>query len=155
DKIDTAVQMGAKGGVIYKDKDWEKQLRAMLPVDRNYLDAVLDGAGGNIVQKSAKLLKAGGVISIYGMTIAPKMEWLMSAVLANIDLRGSTLGSKREFRNMVAFVNKHKIVPVVSRIIKGLDNLEAIDGLFAEMEGGKQFGKLVIEISDEHTAARL
>jgi D-arabinose 1-dehydrogenase-like Zn-dependent alcohol dehydrogenase len=65
------------------------------------------------------------------------------------------MGSKREFREMVAFVDKHKIVPIVSRSVKGLDNLEAIDGLFAEMEGGKQFGKLVIEIGDEDATSKL
>ena len=74
------------------------------------------------------------------------MEWLMPAVLANIELKGTTMGSRREFRDMVTFVNKHKIKPVVSRVVKGLDKLDAINGLFEEMDAGKQFGKLVIEI---------
>lgn len=148
-KIDKAKTMGAKGGVNYKDKDWEKQLKAMLPRDRPYLDAVVDGAGGEVVAKSVKLLKAGGIISQYGMTVGPKMNWLMSAVLNNIELRGTTMGSKREFRDMIAFVGQHGIKPVVSQTVKGLDNLEGIDGLFADMEAGKQFGKLVVEIATD------
>jgi len=145
-KIDKAQKLGAKGGVIYKEKGWEAKLKALLPDDRPFFDAVIDGAGGDIVSKAAKLLKQGGVISQYGMTVSPKMDWSMAAVLNNIELKGSTMGSKREFREMVAFVNKHKIKPVISRTVKGLDNLTAIDGLFTEMEEGKQFGKLVIEI---------
>lgn len=57
EKIDRAVKLGAKGGVIYKEKGWEKTLQGMLPKERPYLDAVIDGAGGDIVSKSVRLLK--------------------------------------------------------------------------------------------------
>jgi NADPH:quinone reductase-like Zn-dependent oxidoreductase len=56
-KIDKAVKLGAKGGVLYKEKDWEKKLQAMLPTERKYLDAIVDGAGGDIVNKGSRLLK--------------------------------------------------------------------------------------------------
>ncbi|KLO94465.1 alcohol dehydrogenase [Fusarium fujikuroi] len=75
------------------------------------------------------------------------MDWLMQAVMKNIELHGSTMGSRQEFREMVEFVRQHRIKPVVSRTVKGLDNLDAIDGLFQDVRDAKQFGKLVIEIS--------
>jgi D-arabinose 1-dehydrogenase-like Zn-dependent alcohol dehydrogenase len=81
------------------------------------------------------------------MTVSPKMEWNMNAVLKNIELRGSTMGSRKEFKEMVAFVNEKKIRPVVSRVVKGIDNIKEIDGLFDDMKKGTQFGKLVIEVS--------
>ncbi|XDG06821.1 hypothetical protein ABKA04_006436 [Annulohypoxylon sp. FPYF3050] len=151
-KLESAKKLGAAGGVSYKDAGWEKQLLAQLPTSRPYLDAVIDGAGGDIVSKTVKLLRPGGVISVYGMTVGPKMDWTMQAVLKNIELRGSTMGSRAEFQDMVAFVGKHRIRPVVSRVVKGLDNIEAIDGLFDDMKNGKQFGKLVIEISSPDEA---
>lgn len=80
------------------------------------------------------------------MTVAPKMEWTMNAVLLNIELRGSTMGSRKEFREMVAFVREKNIKPIVSRTVKGIDNIKDIDSLFEEMRNGSQFGKLVIEI---------
>lgn len=55
------------------------------------------------------------------------------------------MGSRKEFKDMVAFVNEKKIKPIVSRIVKGLDNLKEIDSLFDDMKKGSQFGKLVIE----------
>ena len=70
----------------------------------------------------------------------------MPAVLKNLELKGSTMGSRAEFRDMVAFVNDNKIFPVVSRVVKGLDNLKEIDTLFDDMKNGSQFGKLVVEI---------
>jgi hypothetical protein len=41
----------------------------------------------------------------------------------------------------------------VSRSVSGgLDNTEGIDSLFEDMKAGKQFGKLVIEVSKEREA---
>lgn len=154
-KIERAVEMGAKGGVVYKDGDWDKQLVGMLPKERPFLDAVVDGAGGDVVARTVKLLKAGGVIVCYGMTLGPKMDWVVQAMLKNVELKGSTMGSKKEFRDMVEFVRQHKTRPVVSRVVKGLDNLEGIDGLFEDMKTGKQFGKLVILIDRDVDSPKL
>ncbi|EON98914.1 putative oxidoreductase protein [Phaeoacremonium minimum UCRPA7] len=148
-KLEKAKKMGAKGGVIYKAPDWEKQLQKMLPEDRPYLDAVVDGAGGDIMKRVIRIIKPGGIISSYGMTLAPKMDWIAQAFMKNVELRGSTMGSRKEFKEMMDFVREKKIRPVVSRVVKGLDNLEALDGLFTEMHEGKQFGKLVIEINPD------
>lgn len=168
-KIDKAKEFGAKGGVIYKGEAWEKELLKQLPKDRPYLDSIIDGAGGDVVKKSVRLLKvcpdccdyssranivvkAGGTIVQYGMTVSPKMEWLMPAVLKNIELKGSTMGSRKEFKEMVSFVASKKIVPVVSRVVKGLDNLEGIDSLFEDIKNGSQFGKLVVEIGSNQSS---
>jgi NADPH:quinone reductase-like Zn-dependent oxidoreductase len=57
DKIDLAKSLGAKAGVSYKTDGWEKLLKKQLPKDRPFLDAIVDGAGGNIIAKAARLLK--------------------------------------------------------------------------------------------------
>lgn len=89
------------------------------------------------------------------MTLGPKVPFLMGAVLKNIDLRGSTMGSRKEFADMVAFVSSKNIRPVVSRTIHGLDNLEGIDGLFEDMKNATQFGKLVIELEKDGETSKL
>lgn len=146
DKIERAKKMGAKGGVLYTDDEWPKKLLSMLPAEQPFIDAVIDGAGGDIVIKSIPFLKPGGIISLYGMTVAPVMDWPMQAVLKNIELRGSTLGSRQEFKNMVEFIRRNMIRPIVCRTVKGLDCVDAIEGLFEDLKEGKQFGKLVIEL---------
>lgn len=91
-------------------------------------------------------MQPGGVLSVYGMTVSPTMPFLMSAVLKNIDVRGSTMGSRKEFRDMVNFVKTHKVHPVVSRVVQAdLSDVSALDGLFQDMKDSRQFGKLVIE----------
>ncbi|KAH7072248.1 hypothetical protein BKA63DRAFT_65692 [Paraphoma chrysanthemicola] len=153
-KIDKAIKLGAKGGVIYKENGWEKKLQSLLPKDRKYLDAIVDGAGGDVVNKGSRLLKAGGIISIYGMTISPKMDFLMSAVLRNIEVRGSTMGSRKEFAEMVQFVREKKLKPVVSRSVHGLD-ISKIDTLFDDMKNASQFGKLVVTLDGAKSASKL
>ena len=88
------------------------------------------------------------------MTVGPNMPYLMSAVLKNLDLRGSTMGSRKEFSDMVEFVKTKNLKPVVSRVIQGLD-IEAINGLFDDMKKGSQFGKLVVEISKGGETSKL
>ncbi|PYH80699.1 putative alcohol dehydrogenase [Aspergillus uvarum CBS 121591] len=146
EKIKKAVELGAKGGVNYKEEGWEKKLLGQLPPGKPSFDAVIDGAGGDAVEKAVKLLKAGGILSVYGMTVAPKMPFLMQAVLKNIEVRGSTMGSRKEFKEMVEFVRSQKIHPVVSRVVQSdLGDIPALDDLFQDMKEGKQFGKLVFE----------
>ncbi|KAL1386707.1 hypothetical protein HDK64DRAFT_222022 [Phyllosticta capitalensis] len=154
EKLRKAKELGAKGGVNYKEEGWETKLAAMLPAG-SQLDAIIDGAGGDVVSFGAKLLKQGGVIVSYGMTLGPKMPFLMSAVLKNIDIRGSTMGSRKEFADMVAFVNEKNLKPVISRVVSGIDNFDAIDGLFEDMKNGTQFGKLVVEIAKEGESSKL
>lgn len=89
------------------------------------------------------------------MTAAPKMNFSMGAVLKNIDLRGVTMGSRKEFKDMVKFVNEKDLKPVVSRVVSGFDNISGIDSLFEDMKSGSQFGKLVIELAKTSEASRL
>ena len=145
-KIARAIRLGARAGVLYTNEEWHKALSKTLPEDRPYLDAVIDGAGGDIIVRSVPILKPGGVITSYGMTVAPVMDWPMQAVLKNIDLNGSTLGSRTEFRDMINFVKDSRIKPIISRTVKGLDCVDAIDDMFEDIRAGKQFGKLVIEM---------
>jgi len=154
EKLDKAKQLGAKGGVNYKDAGWEKKLQTQLPKDRKWIDAIVDGAGGDVVNKGSRLLKTGGIISIYGMTISPKMDFLMGAVLRNIEVRGSTMGSRKEFADMVNFVKEKKLHPVVSRVVHGLD-IPTIDTLFDDMKNASQFGKLVVTIGEGSAKSKL
>jgi NADPH:quinone reductase-like Zn-dependent oxidoreductase len=57
EKISRAVKLGARGGVNYKEEGWDKKLLAILPPERKFFDAIIDGAGGDIIEKGAKLLK--------------------------------------------------------------------------------------------------
>lgn len=154
EKIARAKDLGARGGVNYKDVDWDRKLASLLPSSRPYIDAIIDGAGGDIVLRTYKLIKSGGVVVSYGMTTSPKLIFPMQAVLKNIEVRGSTMGSRSEFGKMVEFVTEKGIRPVIQRVVEGgIEELsEGLDGLFDDMKEGSQFGKLVVQIRGKEAA---
>ncbi|KAJ9605612.1 hypothetical protein H2200_010269 [Cladophialophora chaetospira] len=153
-KLEKARSLGARGGANYNVKGWEKDLLKLLPAERPFFDAIIDGAGGEVVTSGTRILKQGGVIVSYGMTIGPKMSYTMSAVLKNIEIRGSTGGSRQEFRDMVRFVKDHQIRPVISAVVENaLENLEELDKLFEKMKDKSQFGKLVVTIQGKAGAS--
>jgi D-arabinose 1-dehydrogenase-like Zn-dependent alcohol dehydrogenase len=59
-----------------------------------------------------------------------------------IAILGTSMGSDQEFQDMVAFVSKHKIKPVVDQVFPIAEAAKA----FERMDEGKQFGKIVLEI---------
>ncbi|KAF8973461.1 hypothetical protein BGZ46_009835 [Entomortierella lignicola] len=140
-KIEKAIRLGAKGGVNYKDAKWGANLQKL--AEGVQFHAVIDGAGGDGIKTFSKILGLGGIIVTYGMTVQPKIEYTMAAVLRNIEVRGSTMGSRLEFKQMLEFVSKHKLKPVVSQVWQGLESAEEA---FDTMKNGTQFGKLVLSL---------
>ena len=63
EKLKRAKELGAKEGINYKSKGWEKELKKSLPKDRQFLDAIIDGAGGDVVDKGEILLKVCGLVA--------------------------------------------------------------------------------------------
>lgn len=63
EKLNKAKALGAAGGVNYKKEGWEKELLEQLPKQRKFLDAVIDGAGGNIVEKVQRVMKVSRCMS--------------------------------------------------------------------------------------------
>jgi NADPH:quinone reductase-like Zn-dependent oxidoreductase len=90
EKLAKAKKLGAIGGVNYKDPEWSQKLVELLPADKQFLDSVIDSAGGDIVKQSLRLLKHGGILSTYGMTLGPVTPFLMQAVMKNIEVSHSS-----------------------------------------------------------------
>ncbi|RCH80219.1 hypothetical protein CU097_004187, partial [Rhizopus azygosporus] len=142
-KIQKAIQLGAKGGINYRNENCIKELEKLL--DGNKLSAIIDGAGGPLHSKYLDVLYEGGIIVNYGQTVRDGgILYSVKHFVQNVEIRGSTMGSRAEFKEMVQFVDKHKIKPVVSHVWKGL-NKSSFEEAVVTMHGGNQFGKLVIE----------
>ncbi len=139
-KIEKAIALGAKGGVNYKEENWHKSLKKSAG---GGFDLIIDSAGGEGFKYFLDLANMGGRIVFYGGTrgsfrVNPqKMFWKQLSIF------GSTMGNNEEFRSMVRFVNQHKLIPVVDSIW----SLEKGTEAFEHMNQGKQFGKIVIDIT--------
>ncbi len=140
DKIERAIALGAKNGVIYKETDWSKKLETIA----GGFDVVIDSAGGDGFAKLVKLCNPGARIGIYGGSngvisgISPQLIfWRQISIL------GSTMGSEQDFEQMLAFVNRHKIIPIVDTVFPIEEGALA----FERMARGEQFGKIVLKVS--------
>jgi D-arabinose 1-dehydrogenase-like Zn-dependent alcohol dehydrogenase len=56
------------------------------------------------------------------MTSGSSVSFPMPAVLKNIEFKGSTMGSREEFKRMLDFVKEKKIKPVIGCVWHGLEN---------------------------------
>ena len=119
--------------------DWPRQLTSLLPPSRPYLDCVVDSGGGAICNQTSRVLKQGGKVVCYGMTAGGDVSIGMGSVLRNQEFLGSTMGSRKEFEDMVRFVGEKKVRVVVDRVLEGLERAE--EGFEVMKEGG-QFGKV-------------
>ncbi|RUS27681.1 hypothetical protein BC938DRAFT_482885 [Jimgerdemannia flammicorona] len=93
-KIKRAVEPGA-ASIIKTVHAWPDHLRSLL--GSNLLNSIIDGAGGPLHPKYPALMRLGGIISVYGMTAERQVTYTVSAMLKNVDLKGSTMGSRAEF----------------------------------------------------------
>jgi NADPH:quinone reductase-like Zn-dependent oxidoreductase len=120
-KIQWAMEQGAAGGVNYTHTDWPTQLRRMLT---RPLTHIIDGAGGEAYPAYARLIAPGGRIVCYGSTASRAFEFNIVGVLKNVELLGTSMGSRREFRDMVQFVQDKRVPVDVSHTVAGLDKVE-------------------------------
>jgi len=139
EKIERAVKLGAKGGANYRDEGWGKQLKQ----ESGGFYVIIDSAGGDGFGLFPSLCNPGARVGFYGGTLG-KVNGLSLQPLfwKQISLLGSTMGSPREFRAMLTFVQKHEIVPVVDSVFALSEGAKA----FEKMSKGEQFGKIVMKV---------
>ena len=77
---------------------------------------------------------------------APTVTMTMREVMKNQRVIGSTMGSHKDLIDATNFMAEHKILPVVSHI---LDGLESADEGFRLLEKGDHFGKIVIRMPSD------
>jgi len=137
-KLEMARNMGAELAVNYKDEGWDKAVKKHFGA----LDIAIDSAGGEGFSRILKILGRAGSLVFYGATtgLPPKVD-LYRMFFNQIRIQGSTMGSDKEFFEMLRFVEKHQIKPVISSVRSFEDGLAAFD----EMRDGGQFGKLVLK----------
>ncbi len=141
EKLARAQSLGADGGVNYKTADWGKQLVALTGGGP---DVVIDSAGGDALETSARILKQAGRIVFYGATtgLAKNLD-LYRLFFKQATLMGSTMGSPREFAALLDLYAKEQIHPVVDQVFP----LAEAAAAHRHMEEAGQCGKIVLQIA--------
>ncbi len=140
DKIAIARELGAAGGVNYRDPDWGKAVRKM----SGGIDIVIDSAGGPVVNAAINTLNVGGRFIFFGATLGNPADGLEMAKVffKQARIQGTTMGTPGEFRAMLDFADKHGIHPVVD----GVFPLDEGVAAHQRMMASEQMGKIVLAI---------
>jgi NADPH:quinone reductase-like Zn-dependent oxidoreductase len=142
EKLERARELGADFGVNYRDSDWEQRITKWCG-DRP-LDLVIDGVGGETWQRCAALLRPGGRLVSYGATSGVATLDLRRLFWRHLDLRGSTMGSGRDFAEMLALVEAGKLRPVVDEVLPLAEAATAL----SRMEHNQHMGKIVLKVRE-------
>ena len=138
DKIARAVALGARGGFRYDRDGWAKDA-AGTP---GLFDVIIDGAGGPGFGALLDVAAPGARIAVDGATRGSVPEVVMRKIFwKQVSILGTTMGSPSDWTQMMAFVSRRAIRPVVSGIFPLARGAEAFD----LMERGGQFGKIVVK----------
>ncbi len=138
EKIDKAIALGAKGGALYTEERWSKAFLKQF----GGVDVVIDSAAGKGYGQLMRACNPRARIVNYGGTRGTAAMDPPSLFFKELEIYGSTMGSDEEFTAMVAFVNEHKIKPVIDTVF----TLDQHADAFAHMAAGKQFGKIILKI---------
>ncbi len=139
-KIERALKMGASGGVCTTNSEWMKELAKM----SGGIDCAVDSVGGDLMNGIIQLINPGGRIVSYGATLGAvdKVE-IRRIFWKQLHWMGSTMGSDRDFHEMVDCVRTHHIVPTVDSQY----DLEHAADAFDYLKSSRQFGKVVLKIA--------
>ena len=135
-KRDQALKIGADLA-IDTASDWNEVLQG------ETVDLVIDSVGKATFNRSLKVLKHGGKMVVFGATTEDIVEVnIREFFYGQYQLFGSTMGSREEFKALLAFMEKHQIHPVVGHTFK----LDEVNDAFEFLRENKQFGKIAIQI---------
>jgi zinc-binding alcohol dehydrogenase/oxidoreductase len=135
-KIDRAVELGARRGVLYTDDDWPEQV--------GEVDVVIDSAGGPAWTGALRCLRRGGTLVSFGRTAGDRVELdIPRMYFGQWNLLGTTMGSPREFDALLEHVAAADWRPVVDSAFP----LDQAAAAHRRLQHPERFGKVVLEIS--------
>ena len=141
-KLDAARELGADAVIDHSSSDVVAAVRERTA--GRGADVVVDSVGQATWDKSLRALRRGGRLVTCGATSGPSISLDVRRLFWNQwTLLGSTMGSRREYREIVRLASLGRLWPVVDRVVP----LEGAVDALRRLAAGEQFGKLVIEVS--------
>jgi NADPH:quinone reductase-like Zn-dependent oxidoreductase len=141
-KLERASALGALGALNHGRDDVVSEVRHL--TGGRGADVIVDSVGEQTWVNSQRALRRGGRIVTCGATTGPtvsldlrRLFWHQWSVL------GSTMGSRREFAEIVRLAHQGRLWPIVDRVVPLAHGAAA----YERMQRGEHTGKLVLEVS--------
>lgn len=148
EKIERARGLGAERGFRYDHPDWPAQARE---ATGGGFDAVVDSFGAPSWAAALKTLRDGGVLVNFGDTGGDEAVLDVADVYWHWrSIVGTTMGSPREFRALLAHVAAADWRPVIDSVFP----LQRVADAAARLDDRDRFGKVALTIRPEAGPAK-
>jgi NADPH:quinone reductase-like Zn-dependent oxidoreductase len=140
-KAERAKALGADAVINYATQDFVAEVKKL--TGKRGVDVVIDHVGGDVLAKSVLATAAGGRIVTCGATAGfePKID-LRHVFFRQIEILGSTMGSKGTLFGILEHVKAGRLKPIVDRVLPLWDAREA----HRVLEAREAFGKVVLAV---------
>lgn len=143
-KLAQARELGADVLFNHATQAPDQIARAVRKLTGSGADVVVDSVGQRTWEASLRSLRPGGRLVTCGATTgAEVMLDIRRLFWFQWSLLGSTMGTGREFVEVMTLAAAGKLWPVIDSVVP----LEAARSAYERMARGEQLGKLVIEVS--------
>ncbi len=143
EKLARASQIGADHTINYKKVGDVAQ--SVKDITSGGVDVVIDTVGAATWPIDFSVVRKGGKIVLCGVTSGAESQTNLRTLYWNqLTVMGSTMGSDEDCRRMLEAVEKAKLKPIIDSVLP----LEKAKEAMGKMESGKQFGKIVLKISE-------
>ena len=137
-KLARVRQLGADATLNYKsEREWGARAAELAG---GTIDHVVEVGGLGTLAQSMQAVGFGGEIALIGVLSMQGDANPMALMLKGASLRGIFVGSAAMARDLNAFVDAHRVKPVVDRVFDFADAKAA----YAYQSSGELFGKVVI-----------
>ena len=138
DKMDKCLELGADNVVNHRESDWYKKVRDI--TNRQGVDMVYEHIGKSVFPQEVALLKMAGTLVSTGATTGYDSTIdLRYLFFKGTNLFGATQGTKAGLEEVISWVSKGKIKPVIDTIIPFSNMVEG----HVKMADSQLFGKIV------------
>jgi len=140
DKAARAKDLGADVVINYTTADFAAECRAL--TGKRGVDVVIEHVGGEVFAQSIRAVRNGGRIVTCGATAGfhPGID-LRHIFFRQIEVLGSTMGSKADLLAVLSHVAAGRLVPIVHQVLP----LAEAAGAHRLLENRAAFGKVVLE----------
>jgi NADPH:quinone reductase-like Zn-dependent oxidoreductase len=139
-KLQRAKELGADVGIDYGKQDFVAECRQL--TGKRGVDAVIEHVGGDVFAASIRAVRNGGRIVTCGATAGfhPAID-LRHIFFRQVEVLGSTMGSKADLLEVLGHVAAGRLSPVVHQVLP----LSRAADAHRLLEDRKAFGKVVPE----------
>jgi len=142
-KLERARDLGATETVNYRaTPDWDRRVKEL--TGGVGVDHVLELGGAETLLRSLRAVRMGGQVSLVGSLSGLEATLNLALVfMRGVRLQGVLVGSREMFEAMNAVIVRHRLRPVIDRVL----DFEEAPAAFEHLKSQSHFGKVVVRVA--------